>query len=141
MFGLQTREMYLGVEVLDEFGLNVLNQDIIKGYRIIFEQLHSGHPWNALENDEFPMKLRAIAKNRNDVLSPTGAGLLFFGEAYHITEIFPNYSLDYREECDDKEVCWLFRTHFNEGGWSGNIYDSMDRTELEEIEIWFFGVQ
>lgn len=31
------------------FGLDVLNQDTIKGYRIIFEQLHSGHPWNALE--------------------------------------------------------------------------------------------
>lgn len=51
------------------------------------------------------------------------AGLLFFGEAYHITEIFPNYFLDYREECDDKAVRWLFRTHSNEGDWSGNIYD------------------
>lgn len=44
-------------------------------------------------------------------------------EAYHITEIFPNYFLDYREECDDKAVRWLFRTHSNEGDWSGNIYD------------------
>lgn len=103
--------------------LDVLNQDTIKGYRIIFEQLHSGHPWNALENDEFLMKLRAVAKNKNGTLSPTIAGLLFFGEAYHITEIFPNYFLDYREECDDKAVRWLFRTHSNEGDWSGNIYD------------------
>ena len=99
------------------------NQDTIKGYRIIFEQLHSGHPWNALENDEFLMKLRAVAKNKNGTLSPTIAGLLFFGEAYHITEVFPNYFLDYREECDDKAVRWLFRTHSNEGDWSGNIYD------------------
>lgn len=101
----------------------LLNQDTIKGYRIIFEQLHSGHPWNALENDEFLMKLRAAAKNKNGTLSPTIAGLLFFGEAYHITEVFPNYFLDYREECDDKAVRWLFRTHSNEGDWSGNIYD------------------
>ena len=35
----------------------------------------------------------------------------------------PNYFLDYREECDDKAVRWLFRTHSNEGDWSGNIYD------------------
>ena len=105
------------------FGLDVLNQDTIKGYRIIFEQLHSGHPWNALENDEFLMKLRATAKNKNGTLSPTIAGLLFFGEAYHITEVFPNYFLGYREECDDKAVRWLFRTHSNEGDWSGNIYD------------------
>ena len=71
--------------------MDVLNQDTIKGYRIIFEQLHSAHPWNALENDEFLMKLRAAAKNKKGTLSPTIAGLLFFGEAYHITDIFPNY--------------------------------------------------
>ena len=117
------RDISGDVEVLDEFGLDVLNQDTIKGYRIIFEQLHSGHPWNALENDEFLMKLRAASKNKNGTLSPTIAGLLFFGEAYHITEVFPNYFLDYREECDDKAVRWLFRTHSNEGDWSGNIYD------------------
>ena len=117
------RDVSGDVEVLEEFGLDVLNQDTIKGYRIIFEQLHSGHPWNALENDEFLMKLRAAAKNKNGTLSPTIAGLLFFGEAYHITEVFPNYFLDYREECDDKAVRWLFRTHSNEGDWSGNIYD------------------
>ena len=117
------RDVSGDVEVLDEFELDVLNQDTIKGYRIVFEQLHSGHPWNALENDEFLMKLRAAAKNKMGTLSPTIAGLLFFGEAYHITEVFPNYFLDYREECDDKAVRWLFRTHSNEGDWSGNIYD------------------
>ena len=117
------RDVSGDVEVLDEFGLDVLNQDTIRGYRIIFEQLHGGHPWNALENDEFLMKLRAVAKNKNGALSPTIAGLLFFGEAYHITEVFPNYFLDYREECDDKAIRWLFRTHSNEGDWSGNIYD------------------
>lgn len=117
------RDVSGDAEVLDEFGLDVLNQDTIKGYRIVFEQLHSGHPWNALENDEFLMKLRAAAKNKMGTLSPTIAGLLFFGEAYHITEVFPNYFLDYREECDDKAVRWLFRTHSNEGDWSGNIYD------------------
>lgn len=117
------RDVSGDIEVIDEMGLDVLNQDTIKGYRIIFEQLHSGHPWNALENDEFLMKLRAVTKNKNGSLSPTIAGLLFFGEAYHITEVFPNYFLDYREECDDKAVRWLFRTHSNEGDWSGNIYD------------------
>ena len=120
------RDVSGDVEVLEEFGLDVLNQDTIKGYRIIFEQLHSAHPWNALENDEFLMKLRAAAKNKNGTLSPTIAGLLFFGEAYHITEVFPNYFLDYREECDDKAVRWLFRTHSNEGDW--RIQKSQQRT-------------
>ena len=62
------RDVSGDVEVLDEFGLDVLNQDTIKGYRIIFEQLHSGHPWNLLENDEFLMKLRAAAKNKKGTL-------------------------------------------------------------------------
>lgn len=42
------RDVSGDVEVLDEFGLDVLNQDTIKGYRIVFEQLHSGHPWNVM---------------------------------------------------------------------------------------------
>lgn len=80
------------------------------------------------------MKLRAVAKNKNGTLSPTIAGLLFFGEAYHITEVFQNYFLDYREECDDKSVRWLFRIHSNEGDWSGNIYDFFTkvRTRMDD---------
>ena len=116
------RDVSGDVEVLEEFGLDVLNQDTIKGYRIIFEQLHSGHPWNALENDEFLMKLRAAAKNKAGTLSPTIAGLLFFGEAYHITEIFPNYFLDYRAELDPA-IRWTDRVFSSSGDWSGNIFD------------------
>ena len=52
------RDVSGDIEVIDEMGLDVLNQDTIKGYRIIFEQLHSGHPWNALENDEFLMRIK-----------------------------------------------------------------------------------
>ena len=42
--------------------------------------------------------------------------------------------MDYREECDDKAVRWLFRTHSNEGDWSGNIYDffSKVRTRMDD---------
>ena len=58
-------------EVLDNMELDALNTDTIKGYRIVFEQLHQGHPWNLLENDEFLMKLRAVAKNNKGELSPT----------------------------------------------------------------------
>ncbi len=78
-------------------------------------RLHSGHPWNALENDEFLMKLRAAAKNKMGTLSPTIAGLLFLEKLIILLKFFPNYFLDYREECDDKAVRWLFRTHSNEG--------------------------
>lgn len=110
-------------KVLEEMKLDVLNADTIKGYRVIFEQLHERHPWNKLMTDEFLMKLKAAAKNKEGTVSPTVAGLLMFGNAECITNEFPDYFLDYREECDDKKVRWLYRTNSNEGDWSGNLFD------------------
>lgn len=109
--------------ILEDMGLDALNADTIKGYRVLFEQLHEGHPWNKLMKDEFLIKLKAAAKNKNGSVSPTMAGLLMFGDADRITDVFSDYFLDYREECDNKAVRWLYRTHSNEGDWSGNLFD------------------
>lgn len=117
------RDISVDSEILEDMGLDALNADTIKGYRVIFEQLHEGHPWNKLMKDEFLMKLKAAAKNKEGTVSPTVAGLLMFGDADRITDVFPDYFLDYREECDDKNVRWLYRTHSNEGDWSGNLFD------------------
>jgi predicted HTH transcriptional regulator len=117
------RDVSVDSEILEDMGLDALNADTIKGYRVIFEQLHEGHPWNKLLKDEFLIKLKAAAKNKNGAVSPTVAGLLMFGDADRITDVFSDYFLDYREECDDKSVRWLYRTHSNEGDWSGNLFD------------------
>jgi predicted HTH transcriptional regulator len=117
------RDISVDSEIIDEMGLDALNADTIKGYRVIFEQLHEGHPWNKLYKDEFLIKIKAAAKNKNGDVSPTVAGLLMFGDADRITDIFSDYFLDYREECDDKAIRWLYRTHSNEGDWSGNLFD------------------
>lgn len=117
------RDISVDSEVLEDMELDALNFDTIKGYRVIFEQLHEGHPWNKLMKDEFLIKLKAAAKNKKGSVSPTIAGLLMFGNADCITDVFPDYFLDYREECDDKNVRWLYRTHSNEGDWSGNVFD------------------
>ena len=68
------RDVAADTEILDEMGLDALNRDTIRGYRVVFEQLHGDHPWNLLENDEFLMKLRAAAKNKTGGLSPTEIG-------------------------------------------------------------------
>ena len=117
------RDIPVDSEILEDMELDALNADTIKGYRVIFEQLHEGHPWNKLMKDEFLIKLKAAAKNKKGSVSPTVAGLLMFGDADRITNVFPDYFLDYREECDDKNVRWLYRTHSNEGDWSGNLFD------------------
>ena len=117
------RKIFYKGKELEEMDLDALNADTIKGYRVLFEQLHEGHPWNKLLKDEFLIKLKAAAKNKRGTVSPTVAGILMFGDADRITDVFPDYFLDYREECDDKRVRWLYRTHSNEGDWSGNLFD------------------
>ena len=117
------RDISVDSEILEDMELDALNADTIKGYRVIFEQLHEGHPWNKLMKDEFLIKLKAAAKNKKGSVSPTVAGLLMFGDADRITDVFPDYFLDYREKCDDKNVRWLYRTESNEGDWSGNLFD------------------
>ena len=117
------RDVPVDSEILEDMGLDTLNSDTLKGYRIVFEQLHEGHPWNKLMMDDFLIKLKAAAKNKKGDLSPTVAGILMFGDADRITDAFPDFFLDYREECDDKNVRWLYRTHSNEGDWSGNLFD------------------
>lgn len=117
------RDISVDSEVLEDMDLDALNADTIKGYRVIFEQLHAGHPWNKLMKDEFLIKLKAAAKNKKGSVSPTVAGLLMFGDADRITDVFPDYFLDYREECDDRNIRWLYRTHSNEGDWSGNLFE------------------
>ena len=106
------RDISVDSEILEEMDLDALNADTIKGY-----------PWNKLLKDEFLIKLKAAAKNKRGTVSPTVAGILMFGDADRITDVFPDYFLDYREECDDKRVRWLYRTHSNEGDWSGNLFD------------------
>ena len=117
------RDKSIDSEVLEDMELDALNMETVKGYRVLFEQLHEGHPWNKLMKDEFLIKLKAAAKNKKGEVSPTVAGILMFGDADRITDVFPDYFLDYREECDEKGVRWLYRTHSNEGDWSGNLFD------------------
>ena len=45
------RDVSGDVEVLDEFGLDVLNQDTIKGYRIIFEQLYQSDYFKQIKSE------------------------------------------------------------------------------------------
>ena len=111
------RDKSIDSEVLEDMELDALNMETVKGYRVLFEQLHEGHPWNKLMKDEFLIKLKAAAKNKKGEVSPTVAGILMFGDADRITDVFPDYFLDYREECDEKGVrCCIGRIRMKETG-------------------------
>ncbi|MBQ2673634.1 MAG: putative DNA binding domain-containing protein [Prevotella sp.] len=115
---VQTQDM----RVLEKMGLDVLDTDTIRRYRIRMKNHRPGHVWEELEDEEFLYKLGAVGRGEDGGLHPTAAGLLMFGFEYEIVKEFPYYFLDYREQMEDG-VRWTDRITSSSGEWSGNIYD------------------
>ena len=73
-------------------GLEIFNADSVRGYRNTFASLKDGHPFVRLGDNEFLRSIGAAAiSNKDNVLHPTAAGLLMFGNEYDIVRQFPNY--------------------------------------------------
>lgn len=115
---VQTQDM----RVLEKMGLDVLDADTIRRYRIRMKNHRPGHVWEELEDEEFLYRLGALGRGEDGLLHPTAAGLLMFGFEYEIVKEFPYYFLDYREQMEDG-VRWTDRITSSSGEWSGNIYD------------------
>lgn len=115
---IKTQDMLLLVNM----GLDVLDPDSIRRYRIRMKSYRPGHVWEELEDPEFLYKLGALGRSTDGVLHPTAAGLLMFGHEYEIVKEYPSYFLDYREELDPN-TRWTDRIVSSSGDWSGNIYD------------------
>ena len=107
--------------VMYELTWKDLDTETITRYRNHFNSLKPSHVWNALDTLEFLKKTGAVRKNEVGMYCPTLAGLVFFGTEDVITQIFPDYFLDYREKYDNNR--WSDRVVSNLGEWSGNIYD------------------
>ncbi|UOY94546.1 transcriptional regulator [Ectobacillus sp. JY-23] len=116
--------------ILEHYGLNELNFESVKNYRQRFAAVKPDHPWNALELKEFLYKIGAWGKIRNtNKEGLTLAGLLMFSEERMITEVLPQYFLEYRESLGNNEnLSWSHRFTSQDGTWSGNIYDFYFRT-------------
>ena len=108
-------------KVINELSWQDLDYDSISRYRNRFASLKPAHVWNSLDNIEFLRKTGSVRKNKSGIFCPTLAGLLMFGTEDIITEILPDYFLDYREKYDDNR--WSDRAVSNSGEWSGNIFD------------------
>lgn len=108
--------------VLEHYGLNELHLESVRHYREQFAKVKPSHPWNGLETKDFLYKIGAWGKIRNTSKEGlTLAGLLMFSEERMITEVLPQYFLEYREYDDD--MLWSNRFTSQDGTWSGNIYD------------------
>jgi ATP-dependent DNA helicase RecG len=111
--------------ILEHYGLNELNYESVKSYRERFASVKPNHPWNGLETKEFLYKIGAWGKLRNSSKEGvTLAGLLMFSEERIITEVLPQYFLEYRESLSDiVNGTWSKRFTSQDGTWSGNVYD------------------
>lgn len=113
--------------ILKYLSLDVLNRNTIKRYRNNYKNSLTraeNHPFNYEPNDIFLYHIGAAGYDEKNVLHPTRAGLLMFGNFYDIKREFPNYFLDY-QDCRNLvgNMRWFDRITSSSGDWSGNLYD------------------
>ena len=108
--------------VIDELEVSDLDQDSLRRYRILFDNLRPEHVWRRLEDEAFLVKIGAAKKLRDGSVHPTLAGLVCFGEFSTISDVLPNFFLDYREHYR-KNIRWTDRICSGDATWSGNVID------------------
>ena len=108
--------------VLNEMDMSVFNKESVRSYRQRMRLSRPGHVWEALEDEDFLMKLGAVGIGSGGKKHPTSAGLLMFGNEYDIVREYNAYFLDYQEQYD-ADTRWTDRIISSSGDWSGNVYD------------------
>lgn len=108
--------------VLNEMDMSVFNRESVRSYRQRMRLSRPGHVWEALENEDFLLKLGAVGIGSDGKKHPTSAGLLMFGNEYDIVREYNSYFLDYQEQYDT-DTRWTDRMISSSGDWSGNVYD------------------
>ncbi|RUL54644.1 ATP-binding protein [Lysinibacillus antri] len=121
--------------ILEHYGINELNFESIKRYREKFSASKPDHPWNGLEMKDFLYKIGAWGKVRNtNKEGLTLAGLLMFSEERIITEVLPQYFIEYRENLGETtDEAWSKRFTSQDGTWSGNVFDFYFKTSTDLV--------
>lgn len=112
-----------GLSILEEFGLDALDQATVDAFRDKLRILNPNHPWLEKPRGRF-LELLGAAKNVDGTEHPTAAGLLMFGSYPTIRERFCYYFLDYLE-IDDDDSRWSYRLSSKTGDWNGNVFTFM----------------
>ena len=103
------------MQKLEQYDISVLDFESVRKYRERVHESHPNHVWEALDDEDFLFKIGAVNIGEQGKRHPTAAGLLMFGTAEIIKEIYPDYLLDYREA--DYQLVSA------SGDWSGNVFD------------------
>lgn len=111
------------MKVLEKFSINDLNMETVHAYRNRHASYRSEHVWESLSDEVYLERIGAAKRAKSGgKIHPTGAGLLMFGEEYHILYEYPEYFLDYREMLDPS-IRWTDRLQSSSGDWTGNLFD------------------
>jgi len=108
--------------LLEDMTIADLNQESVARYRLMFSQSKPEHAWVRMPDEEFLVKIGAAKKDSKGVVRPMLAGLICFGDFVTISNVLPNYFLDYRE-CLADGSRWTDRVAAHDATWSGNIID------------------
>jgi predicted HTH transcriptional regulator len=130
------RDSYPGNQdkrVLDKYGVDALNMETVHSYRNFLYSFRLRHPWSQLDEKTFLLRIGALGRSEaNGELCLTHAGLLMFGDAWRITDEYPDYFLDCRQVTDGRR--WDNRIVYASGDCSGNVYDFYRKAYLLLVE-------
>ena len=96
---VKTQDMAL----LTDLSLDALDPDSLGRYRARIQACRPGHPDET--DSAFLCRIGAAGQASGEALCPTAAGLLMFGREPAIRQVFPSYSLDYREQAGPSGPC------------------------------------
>lgn len=108
--------------IVESAQMGQLDSETVARYRRRFQGKNEDHVWNGYSDGDFLLSIGAARLDRDGIARPTRAGLLMFGQERWITDEFPHYFLDYRQETSS-DTRWEDRFTSYSGDWSGNVYD------------------
>lgn len=105
--------------ILNDYGIESLNQATIDRYREIFRYDNDCHVWNDLSDKQFLIRINALSREGYC----TKAGLLMFGEMEAIKEAFPLYHL--ASNVLDEASYNIFDFYYNLSGLNETIKEAI----------------
>lgn len=113
----------MDMKVLEEMQMDIFNMETVHAYRNRHIAYRREHVWEQLNDEDYLERIGAARVLHSDnMLHPTAAGLLMFGNEYKILYEYPEYFLDFREILDP-EIRWTDRLQSSSGDWTGNLFD------------------
>lgn len=110
------------MQIAEGLFLNSLDYSSVRRYRDRFERCRPEDSLRGTDDVTFLKKIGAVHYGEKEILHPTVAGILMFGEEQDIKSLFPHYFLEYTEKRREDGRCTC-RIASDSGGWSGNIFD------------------